>query len=364
MGAFLFLFVVLMFQSFRLTEYIIIHGAKSETILHILTYLAISFLPVILPMSVLFSVLITYGRLSADSEIVAFKSLGLNIFHLSLPALFLGFLVTLISFQTAYYIAPWGNRKMEVLLHQIGQSKPESVIKGGVFSEGFFDMVVYANDVDSKSGRLFKVFIYDERNPKSPMTIIADEGQILQESNYQAQSAFIRLFDGDIHRTQDEVYTKINFKTFDISLYDPIKQTEKGKTPLSYNLTELRKALDDYNKAKLTKPNPKNKKKKPEHIDENFVKKLEIEYFRRSALAFTCIVFSIVGVGLGTTTNRRSGKSGGFVLSIAVVVSFWIIYATMESLAKSQHVPVILAMWTGNLIFLVFGAFKMYQAKN
>ncbi|MCB0356035.1 MAG: LptF/LptG family permease, partial [Bdellovibrionales bacterium] len=169
MGAFLFLFIILMFQSFRLTEYVIVHGASVSIIAKILVYLAISFLPVILPMSLLFSVLLTYGRLSTDSEIVAMKALGLNIYHIAFPAIILGSLVAIISAETSYYIAPWGNRNMEVLVHKLGQTKPGASIKEGVFSEGFFDMVVYANKVDSKNNVLEKIFIFDERDPKSPM---------------------------------------------------------------------------------------------------------------------------------------------------------------------------------------------------
>jgi len=340
-----------MFQSFRLTEYVIINGASLQTVLNILAFLAISFLPVILPMSLLFAVLITYGRLSSDSEIVAFKSLGLTILHLTLPAIILGLFVTVISYQTAYYIAPWGNRKMEILIHQISQQKPESIIKGGVFSEGFFDMVIYANYVEPKTNKMNHVFIYDERNSKSPMTIIAKEGEIIQQTNMAGQKAFLRLFNGDIHRTQNEVYTKISFKTFDITLFDPIKQTEKGKTPLSYNLNDLKDVLF-IDKGKREKLEPK------------FIRKLEIEYHRRSALAFTCLIFAVVGVGLGTTTNKRSGKGSGFVLSIIVVISFWLIYAAMESLATSQKIPIPFAMWVANFLFGTLGIYKIYMARN
>ncbi|MCB9026600.1 MAG: LptF/LptG family permease [Bdellovibrionaceae bacterium] len=347
LGAFLFMFIIIMFQSFRLTEYVIVHGASINTIGKILVYLSISFLPVILPMSLLFSVLLTYGRLSGDSEIVAFKALGLNIYHLTFPAILLGVIIAFLSAQTSFFLAPWGNRKMEILVHKLGQTKPGASIKEGVFSEGFFDMVIYANEVDSKQNLLKKIFIFDERNAASPMTIIAEEGKIFQESSFTGQKAFLRLYNGSIHRTQNEIYTKVDFETSDNYLYDPVEQTEKSKTPLSYNLNDLNKDLD--NKSK---------------IEPNFYKKLEIEYHRRISLAITCIVFALLGVGLGTTTNRRSGKSSGFVLSIAVVVLFWVIYATMESLAKSNTVPVLLAVWLGNLIFITLGGYKVYQARK
>lgn len=208
-------------------------------------------------------------------------------------------------------------------------------------------MVVYANEIDSKNNILEKVFIYDERNARSPMTIIANRGQVIQESSMLGQKAFLRLFDGNIHRTQEEVYTKIDFETFDINLYDPVKQTEKTKTPLSYNLKDLKQAFENKDK-----------------FEPKFFKKLEIEYFRRSALAFTCLIFALLGVGLGTTTNKRSGKSNGLVLSIGIVVSFWIIYAGMESMAKSGTLPVSVAVWVGNVAFLIFAIFKLHKART
>src|SRR5689334_19500940 len=80
-GVVIFLFILLMFQALRLTEFVLVHGVSLGTVVQLMTYMSISFLPVILPMSLLFSVLITYGRLSSDAEIIAFKSLGLNMKH-------------------------------------------------------------------------------------------------------------------------------------------------------------------------------------------------------------------------------------------------------------------------------------------
>ncbi|MCB0421403.1 MAG: LptF/LptG family permease, partial [Bdellovibrionales bacterium] len=59
MGIFIFIFVILMFQSLRLTEYVIVHGASTIMILKILAYISVSFLTVALPMSLLFAILFT-----------------------------------------------------------------------------------------------------------------------------------------------------------------------------------------------------------------------------------------------------------------------------------------------------------------
>ena len=86
MGVVVFVSILLLFQGLRLTEFILIHGVKTETILRIMMYLSISFLPVILPMSLLFSVLLTYTRLSQDSEIVALGIVLLVVAPLSIWA--------------------------------------------------------------------------------------------------------------------------------------------------------------------------------------------------------------------------------------------------------------------------------------
>ncbi|HVK62098.1 MAG TPA: LptF/LptG family permease, partial [Bdellovibrionales bacterium] len=70
-GVIVFVFILLMFQALRLTEFVLIHGVQVTTIVQMMGYLSTSFLPILFPMSLLFTVLLTYSRLSADSEIVA-----------------------------------------------------------------------------------------------------------------------------------------------------------------------------------------------------------------------------------------------------------------------------------------------------
>jgi lipopolysaccharide export system permease protein len=124
LGVISFVLILLMFQALRLTSFVLIHGMKITTVALMMTYLSTSFLPVLFPMSLLFTVLMTYGRLSADSEIVAFKAAGLNMWHIILPAIVLSVLVAFLSAQTAFHIAPWGNRQFEVMFTKQAAQKP------------------------------------------------------------------------------------------------------------------------------------------------------------------------------------------------------------------------------------------------
>ncbi len=338
-GLVVFIFVLLMFQILRLTEFVLVHGVDPVAVFSMMSFMTISFLPILFPMSLLFAILLTYGRFSSDSEIVAFKSLGLNTIHLSLPALILALLTTLASIQVSFELAPWGNRAFEVLIHNLKNIKASVNIKAGVFSEGFYDMVIYANDVDTESGELRKVFIFDERNPKSPITVIAKTGQIFSDNSKSKLKSQLLLTNGNIHKTDLSSHTKIDFNSYDINLFDNAPIREARKSPLSHSSKDIKRLLMGGSL--------KTKKQ---------TLRFETELYRRWALAFACFSFSLVGIAFGIRTNSRQGKSNGVVLSITLIVAYWILYVTFEGLSKKGTIPPIIGVWVPNIIFLALAS--------
>ena len=75
------------------------HGLSPGQILSIIPLLVPNMLPYTLPATTLFATCIVYGRLAADNEILAIKAAGINLMHVTWPAILLG-LVT--SAATVY----------------------------------------------------------------------------------------------------------------------------------------------------------------------------------------------------------------------------------------------------------------------
>lgn len=344
-GVLVFVAILLLFQALRLTEFLLMHEGSQGAIFKMVFYLSVSFLPAILPMALLFSVLLTYGRLSNDSEIVAFKAAGLSMVPLGAPAIFLGILVTFFSAQTTLSLAPWGNRQFEVLITELGSTKVVSTLKEGTFSEGFYDLVVYANRVDSKSGIIRDVFIYDGRNDTIPITIISKEGRVISPRT-KSEPTLLRLSHGDIHRTREGTYTKVSFEDYDLMLSPPTAQSFREKSPPSLTFKELNQLLED----------PKTK------TDREKILTLETEFHKRLAIPIACFVFSVLGVGLGTVTNRRAVRAGGLILSLSVIVGYWVLYVAAESLARQGTAPASVVIWIPNIIFIVMGALSLRRA--
>ena len=77
-----------------------------------------------LPISVLLTTLITYSRLSKDSELIAFRSCGLNLIRIITPALFLSILITLITFVFNEKIVPNTNyQATKILVEQLNEER-------------------------------------------------------------------------------------------------------------------------------------------------------------------------------------------------------------------------------------------------
>ena len=346
LGVGIFVFILLSFQALRLTEFVLVHGVSIATVSKMVGYMSISFLPAILPMSLLFSVLLTYGRLSQDSEIVAMKSIGLSLTQLFAPALFLSICVSMVSAQTSLYLAPWGNRQFEVLVTRLAAQKSAITLREGTFSDVFFNLVVYANKIDSNQGLLNHIFIYDERNPQIPITIIANQGQLMQLNSDVEFGASLRLKDGEIHRIDGGKHTRIDFENHELNLSAPLKMEERRKSPPSWTLSDLNDRL-----------------KSPD-IGPDEKRTASIELHKRLAISIACLLFAGLGVGLGTITNRRNARSGQMVICIVLIISYWIVYVISENLARTGTVPPSIALWAADFVFLIATIWALRQARN
>src|SRR4051794_26457396 len=96
-GVVFFSFIFLMFQALRLADFFINHGVGGLLLAKMTLLLALSFLPVALPIAFLIGVLVAFGRLSSDSELVAMKAHGISVSRLSYPIIALSLVVVGLS---------------------------------------------------------------------------------------------------------------------------------------------------------------------------------------------------------------------------------------------------------------------------
>ncbi|MCC6277898.1 MAG: LptF/LptG family permease, partial [Oligoflexia bacterium] len=217
-------------------------------------------------------------------------------------------------------------------------------IQQGLFSEGFFYLVLYSDEVDSRKGKLKRVFIYDERESGMPVTVIAQEGHVVEaDPQFRGKGVTLRLINGNIHSSGEKNYTKIDFQSYGINLLNTATEQIREKSPPSLTFDDLRAAMKDRTKT----------------VEERRV--VSAEFHKRWAIAAACLLFGVLGVGAGTNTNRRAVRASGLVVSLVIMVCYWILYISGESMARSGTLPAWLAMWIANILF---GAASIYTVKR
>ncbi len=88
-----------------------------------------------------------------------------------------------------------------------------------------------------------------------------------------------------------------------------------------------------------------------------------IEFHRRFALPTACLVLALVGIPLGLS-SKKSGKSGGFVLTILLVFAYYVVSLLGVSLARQGRVAPWFGAWLADFVFLALGVFLLLRSEK
>ena len=343
-GTAIFLLIMLTFQAIRLSEFVVVHQVAMKDVGRLSVYLMLSFVPIAVPIAFLFSVLMGISRANSEGEVVAMQANGISLGQLFLPLGIFSVFVTAITLYASLYSVPQGNRKFELLIEKLGNERAMAALKPGVFQEGFFGLVLFAEQIIPAKNELNKVFIYDERDEGNPLAITAEAG--LLKNIPEKSTLTLRLSQGSIFvdkKKSDGAQEKIDFDLYDINL----EMGEHGGawreySPPSFNLDQLRTRL------KETLPDP------PMH------KKLEVELHRRFSLSFACCVFALLGFVIGTRSHRGV-RSTAVILCLIVGLIYWLAYVGANALALTGWLAPWLGVWAPNFLFGGLGLWMYRQ---
>jgi len=344
-GLMIFTVILLMDKILKLIELIVTRGVSLSKILMLLLFISPSFLIFTIPMAVLLAILLAFGRLSGDSEITAFKASGISLYQLFLPVSIFSMAAYLLTAFLVFYGLPWGNLGFKSTLYQIAQSKADVEIKERVFNDIFDGLVVYVDKVPIQGKKMEGILIHDEREKERISTIFAKEGFLT--NNPKSQEVILRLFNGDIHRFEPRtnIYQKVQFNVYDLRL-----ELAKAFTGMGKKLREHEMSIVDL----------KERIEKKVSLGEDITPQ-EVELHKRYAIPFACIIFGLIGVPLGIQP-RRSGRSYGFILSILILLAYYISLTASEILALRHTLPAFLAGWAPNFLFGGLGIYLLIKA--
>ncbi len=315
------------------------------------------FLVLSFPMSVLLSTLLAYGKLSANSEILALRSLGIKTSRLIIPALILSLLMTGLTFYFNNSLVPLTNNYSEDLLRD-GLGKSVSIERGhDIFFKGYGSYTdLKTNESTERNTFLNQIFFSRvvEDNVMKNVTVLdfskLGYKQILsaKEGVFDAKKSSWIFSDGRlITLDEDGRTTTIGF--------------EKYIYPLGDGPLKVSKIPDDANKMTLKQAFAA-KKLYEETGNARESRKMSVRIQEKFTLPCACLVFGLIGSSLGSKPNLRSSKSQGFGLSVILILFYYILSFVSSSLGVNGTLTPFFSAWLPVLISFLAGFYLLKKA--
>lgn len=173
------LFVLLMQFLWKYIDDLVGKGLEWYIIVKLMVYVAITLVPLALPLALLLSSIMTFGNLAEHFELTAFKSAGVSLQRVMRPLVVTAILICFGAFFFSNNVLPYANLKMNALLYDVRQQKPALLIKEGVFYNGIDGYSIKIGKKNDDGQTIENVMIYDHtENRGNTKVILAERGKM------------------------------------------------------------------------------------------------------------------------------------------------------------------------------------------
>ena len=353
----------------------------------------LEFIVLVLPFSLVFTipwgfltaVLLVFGRLSADSELVSMRMAGISTFRISLPVLVQAVVFSALCLWINSFIAPKAKTAMEQIVFDMAFKNPEALLKPDLASN-FDNRIIFFRKGDSHEMQDLTIFQTDGQSHLTQTVHAARGNMAFDEKNLMLQfglhDAYILAAEaekpdgeatsGEKEGAREKGREKEGGKEAGLNMsHLGVEEMVTEPRPLSSKQNKRIKAAALTNGQileALRQPAPA----KPETNDKEAVaayrEALELrntfrsELSKRFSFSLACLTFCLVGIPLGITAHRRE-TAIGFVLSLIVASLYFFFIIIGDTLSGRPGPLPHLFIWAPNILFLGLGTW-MFRRLN
>ena len=337
-----FLVLLLVFTFFELLGDIVRNRVPLVLVGEYLVNVTPYFLYNTIPISVLLSVLVTFGLMQKANEITAMKATGISIYRAIVPVLVIAAILAAGLFFFDQFYLPYANKRQDALRNQIKGKPAQTYLRPDrkwIFGER--SNIYYYQFFDPDQNRFGNVSVY-EFDPKTfEMT-----RQIYAERAHWSDTVNEWIFERGWER--DFQGTAIaNFRAFDVSTSPELRETpayfkKEVKQSQEMNAEELRRYISDLQRSGFD------------------VVRLRVQLQKKFAFPIITFVMAVLAIPFALRTGRR-GPVAGVATAIGVAVVYWVIALLFEGLGNTSQLPPFLAAWSPDLIFGLAGGYLILK---
>lgn len=253
-------FVLLMQFVWKYVDDMVGKGLEFKVIAELLFYASATFVPMALPIAVLFASIMTMGNFGEKYELVAMKAGGISLHRVMRPMAIVAVLLMGVGFYFSNNVMPVAMLQYRTILYDVTRKKPALNIRPGEYYKEIDGYVIRINEKDPDGMTLRDITIYDHsKGPTQDNIIVAERG--MMQTSADERYLIFTLYNGCYYNElsggdnyMPRPFTRINFEkeiiTFDISSF-AFNASDKKFFEGSYqmlNVSQLRRAAGKYEK--------------------------------------------------------------------------------------------------------------------
>ena len=346
LGFLAYTFVLLIRTIYFLADFFV---RRSATLMDVVRLVVLS-LPWIvvltLPMAFLLGVLIGIGRLSGDSEVIAMRACGVGPGAIARPALAAAAVLGAVVFVLYDVVLPQANDALMRETARVAATSVVNVVQPRAFREVRGGLTLFFDRTAPDGRTLEGVFVQvGEEDEKASSIIVARKGALSLEGS----RLWLDLTSSTVHDydPKDPSRYRTNRNEFQRILV-------AGDVGLPSTATvNFGKALRAQSLGELFATARTLEKKSPEEFRLAWV-----EIHKKLSIPLACLAFAVVGIPLAES-SRRAGKGGGFAISLAIIIVYYVLLSSGETWAQQGRLPPGVAIWLPNVLLVALGVAAM-----
>ncbi|MDF2502406.1 MAG: permease YjgP/YjgQ family protein [Anaerosporomusa subterranea] len=329
---------------YRIAQYITQYGAGVDTVVKLFVYSLPEIIVMTFPMSMLLASLMSFGRLSSSSEIIAMKSGGISFYRLTAPVFVAALAVSVFSMVFSEKVVPQSKAaynnlvRFEIEKNTKPRSQEHIVIKE--VDKGSIERLTYARRFEESDSTMYGITIQEFEADKLVRVENAEKA-IWQGSQWIMQNGVIH----DLS-TEGKVQRSLQF--------------DKQIMPVDKNPQSISTAQKKAEEMSISELKQYIKTLKREFVKSG---KYETELHQRITIPMASLVFAMIGAPLGLQPHRTS-SSIGLGLSIIIIFAYYTVMTIFNALGQGGAIYPMLAAWIPNLAGIIAGVFLIRKASR
>ncbi len=348
-SVFVFTFVLLLARVLKdLSDLLVNRQVGIEVVGFFLLLLLPTVFSFSLPMAMLTTTLLVFGRMSADNEITAIRASGIGLGRMAAPVILLSFVMSGLCYYMNTTLAPQCRFRFRTLFLEMGTRQPMALLEEGTYIKDFPGYVIYVGR--KKENIIEDVTLYAlDTNGNVASSLRALKGIVKGEPEQKKLLLDLYNVRGDLRDPSDPTnIRKIRPGTtaqrypVELDLGQAFRQARSGRRLSDLLFPEL---LDEI------------KRLRNEGI---YPAAALMEAHQRVAMAVACIAFTLIGIPLGIKTSRRE-TSIGVAISLVLALIYYFTMVLSHTLRNHPHLYPEAILWMPNLIFEVLGLWLLWR---